>query len=129
MSATGEAFLQPFDAAARNDLHRPPRSCTSRLSRGEKHHAFLRSRKCFPPLAEGQAYQRLGRRLYSRLTRLRETTCIGLSARVPRDSPEERNIYHWIRYSIGIATGSAFPKRSKSRKLQTTFLSGLTSKI
>ncbi len=46
---------------------------------------------CFPPLAEGQSYQRLGRRLYNRLTPHRQTTRHGLSARVLRDSPEERN--------------------------------------
>ncbi len=45
----------------------------------------------FPLLAEDQSYQRLGRRLYSRLTTYRQTTPHGLSARVPRDSPEERN--------------------------------------
>ncbi len=44
---------------------------------------------CFPPLAEGQS-GRLGRRLYNRLTLHRQTTNHGLSARVPRDSPEER---------------------------------------
>ncbi len=43
---------------------------------------------CFPPLAEGQS-GRLGRRLYSRLALHRQTTFHGLSARVPRDSPEE----------------------------------------
>ncbi len=47
---------------------------------------------CFPPLAEGQSSQRLGRRLYSRLTMQRQTTPHGLSARVPRDSPKERSI-------------------------------------
>ncbi len=47
---------------------------------------------CFPPLAEGQSYQRLGRRCYSRLTPQRQTAPHGLSARVPRDSPEERNM-------------------------------------
>ncbi len=45
---------------------------------------------CFPPLAEGQS-GRLGRRLYSRLTPYCQTTCHGLSARITRDSPEERN--------------------------------------
>ncbi len=39
VSATGEALLQSFDAASPNDSSRPLRSCTSRLSRGEKHHA------------------------------------------------------------------------------------------
>ncbi len=48
----------------------------------------------FPPLAEGQSYQRLGRRCYNRLTPHRQTTPHGLSARVPRDPPEERNIMH-----------------------------------
>ncbi len=53
---------------------------------------------CFPPLAhfssacEGQSYQRLGRRLYSRLTMQRQTTPHGLSARITRDSPKERSI-------------------------------------
>ncbi len=46
--------------------------------------------RCIPPLAEGQS-GRLGRRLYSQLTMRRQTTPNGLSARVPRDSPEERN--------------------------------------
>ncbi len=46
---------------------------------------------CFPPLAEGQS-GRLGRRCYSRWTPHRPTAPHGLSARVPRDSPEERNI-------------------------------------
>ncbi len=84
VSATGEASLQPFDAASPIDSSRPLRSCTSRLSRGEIHH-------CFPPLAEGQS-GRLGRRCYSRLTPHRQTAPNGLSARVPRDSPEERYI-------------------------------------
>ncbi len=90
VSATGEASLQSFDDATPSDSSRPLRSHYSRLSKGEKHHATLRLR-CFPPLAEGRACQRLGRRLYSRLTMHRQTTSNGLSARVPRDSPEERN--------------------------------------
>ncbi len=49
---------------------------------------------CFPPLAEGQSCQRLGRRLYSRLTLHRQTTNHGLSPRITRDSPEERNSMH-----------------------------------
>ncbi len=72
MSATGEASLQSIDAAALNDSSRPPRSCTSRLSRGEKHHVSVCS-IMFPLLAEGQS-GRLGRHLYSRLTPHRQTT-------------------------------------------------------
>ncbi len=34
---------QSFDAASPNDSSRPLRSCTSRLSRGEKHRVSLRS--------------------------------------------------------------------------------------
>ncbi len=48
---------------------------------------------CFPPLAEGQS-GRLGRRCYSRSTPYSQTANHGLSARVPRDSPEERIIMH-----------------------------------
>ncbi len=44
------------------------------------------------PLAEGRACQRPGRRLYSRLTMQRQATPHGLSARITRDSPKERNI-------------------------------------
>ncbi len=42
VSATGEALLQSIDAAAPNDSSRPLRSCTSRLSRGEKRYVSLR---------------------------------------------------------------------------------------
>ncbi len=44
----------------------------------------------FPPLAEGQS-GRMGRRCNSRLTLQYPLICHGLSARVPRDSPEERS--------------------------------------
>ncbi len=47
---------------------------------------------CFPPLAEGQSCQRLGRSLYNRLTSHCQSASNGLSARVPRDSPKERSI-------------------------------------
>ncbi len=47
VSATGEALLQSIDAAALNDSSRPLRSCTSRLSRGEKEVCF-RSRQVLP---------------------------------------------------------------------------------
>ncbi len=41
VGTTGEASLQSFDAALSIDSSRPLRSCTSRLSRGEKQLASL----------------------------------------------------------------------------------------
>ncbi len=41
VGTTGEALLQSIDDASPNDSSRPLRSCTSRLSRGEKHHVSL----------------------------------------------------------------------------------------
>ncbi len=70
VGTTGEALLQSLDDAAPFDKQRPLRSCTSRLSRGEKHHVLLRLLMS-PPLAEGQS-GRLGRRCYSRSTMHRQ---------------------------------------------------------
>jgi hypothetical protein len=74
VSATGEASLQPHDAAAPNDSSRPLRSCTSRLSRGEKHNASV-CLLMFPSACGGSVVSATGEALLQ-----------SIDARSPNDS-------------------------------------------